>query len=64
MPAFDEYTVGDSSYAGRRVRASRAPRRLVAQWNGPRGALLALEQRAQAASYADGRQSRAAPGCW
>jgi iron complex outermembrane receptor protein len=60
---FDEYTVGDSSYAGRRVPGV-APRRfdLVAQWNGPRGALFALEQRAQAASYADDANRARSPG--
>jgi iron complex outermembrane receptor protein len=60
---FEEYTVGDSSYAGRRVPGV-APRRLdlVAQWNGPHGALFALEQRAQAASYADDANRARSPG--
>ena len=51
---FDEYTVGDSSYAGRRVPGV-APRRLDAaiEWRESRGAFLALEERAQSWTPAD-----------
>ena len=60
---FREYTVGDSSYAGRRVPGV-APRRfdLAVTWRGPREALVAVEQRAQSWSMADDANRARSPG--
>jgi iron complex outermembrane receptor protein len=60
---FARYTVGDSSYAGRRVPGV-APQRaeLVLSWLGPRESLVALEQRAQSATATDDANRGRSPG--
>jgi iron complex outermembrane receptor protein len=60
---FRDYTVGDSSYAGRRVPGV-APRRfdLAVTWRGPRESLVAIEQRAQSWTFADDPNRARSPG--
>ena len=60
---FAEYTVGDSSYAGRRVPGV-APRRLdvTLEWRERGGAFVALEERAQSWTPADDPNRARAPG--
>ncbi|MGZ8411744.1 MAG: TonB-dependent receptor family protein [Gemmatirosa sp.] len=60
---FRDYTVGDSSYAGRRVPGA-APRRfdLAVTWRGPRESLVAIEQRAQSWTFADDANRARSPG--